>query len=108
MTRKHFCIRLLVDFLIACTTLGGAYIFSRLLWSDGGTIVDAFLLLIFTLLYLWLSISFWIATLGLVLCLVSRSPSVAASEGRGTMDEGRASSIEYRASSIHFTSNQSR
>jgi membrane glycosyltransferase len=75
MMTKRFWVRLLLNLLIAGTTLGGAYMFSRLLWSDGGTVMDVVLLLIFTLLYLWLSIAFWIATLGLILSLFDGTPA---------------------------------
>lgn len=76
----HSWVRLLVGFLIVGTTLGGTFMFGRLLWSDGGTVVDMLLLLIFALLYLWLSIAFWIGTLGFVLCL---APRAWPRQGRG-------------------------
>lgn len=66
--KPHFSwVRFLVGLLIAGTAFGGAFMFARLLWSDGVSLLDVLLLLVFALLYLWLSVAFWIATLGLLL-----------------------------------------
>jgi membrane glycosyltransferase len=71
----HFWIRLLFTSLILGTTGAGTYLFARLVWTRGLTFPGAIMLVIFALLYFWLSIAFWMATLGMILCLLSRKPS---------------------------------
>lgn len=70
----HVWVRLVVASLIAVTTAVGVYMFAGFLWSDGGSLLDVLLLSIFAALYLWLAIAFWLATLGLILCLFSKKP----------------------------------
>lgn len=67
--------------LIALTLLSGAVgagAFGSLLWSDTATdLLDWPLLAVFTLLFLFVAFSFWMATLGLFDCLGDEAPPAA-------------------------------
>jgi membrane glycosyltransferase len=71
----HFWIRLLFTSLILATTGIGTYMFARLALAHGATFLSISMLIIFAMLYFWLAIAFWMATLGLFLSLLSRTAS---------------------------------
>ena len=52
--------------LSALTAAAGAILFARILETDGWGPLDGLLLLLFFVLYLWISLGFWIATFGFV------------------------------------------
>lgn len=72
VSRTRTAVRYLLAALSLVTTLAGSYVFAALLWSHGGGVLHLLLFALFVVLFLWISFSFWTATLGFVKCL-SRS-----------------------------------
>ncbi len=63
-------VRWLLAVLVSITTGGASYVFWSLVWSGTGHILDGALVASFGLLFLLLSMWFWIATFGFVQCLL--------------------------------------
>jgi membrane glycosyltransferase len=55
--------------LVALTTAAGAAVFQDVLLRDGAQLADAPLFLVFTVLHLWVTWSFWVATIGAAVSL---------------------------------------
>lgn len=74
-------------FLAALTTAAGGALFVRVLGADGWGPIDFLLLVLFLILYYWISVGFWTATLGLVSHLrkrerpPARGPEPPSNEG---------------------------
>lgn len=67
--------------LSLATAMAGSVVFARLLSAGGWGIVSLLLILLFAVLYFWISIGFWTATLGFVWRLVHPEPSDTEAEG---------------------------
>lgn len=69
--------------LSGLTTALGAFVFSKLLGSDGWGPIDVLLWLLFTVLYFWISLGFWTATFGFAWSLFeSEKPMARRAAGR--------------------------
>ena len=75
--------RALIAGLTLLTTAGGAWIFARGLAADDVGLLAIPLFGIFVVLFLWISLSFWLATVGFVRRLRGQSTSCAAPAPEG-------------------------
>ena len=66
--------RLVLIALVTATTAAAAYSFIDLLWSDGGGVLDGIVAALFVLLFVWITIGFWTATLGFLQCIRKYDP----------------------------------
>jgi membrane glycosyltransferase len=73
--------------LVAVSTSVGAGAFHLVLAQDGGQALDVVLLLLFTILFLWICVSFWTAALGAVEAFRLRSTDAAGGVAPATADE---------------------
>ncbi len=91
MDRRVFLARLLLAALSVGSTAAASVLFSDMLGEDGWSLVDFPLTALFSILFLWTSLSFWSATFGFLHRLRSpvRRPSPAATGSAGGAGPGR-------------------
>lgn len=74
--------------LVLLTTLGAMILLSASFQAGGIRALELLMLVLYAILILWISASFWTATLGFLLLLRGRDPYAIANAGRAPVAEG--------------------
>lgn len=68
--------------LAVATALAGSIAFAQLVTAGGWSVVSVLLILLFAVLYFWISVGFWTATFGFVWRLACGEPTLVGTEKR--------------------------
>jgi membrane glycosyltransferase len=72
--QRYLLPRLVLILLTAATTAAATWIFVDLFGADGFSFLDGVLVVLFVVLFVWISLSFWTATMGFIQCVRKYDP----------------------------------
>jgi len=84
MPRGHAIRRLVFLSLVAITTLAALGLLASVFQPGGISPLKLFLLVLYAILFAWICVSFWTATIGFVICLIRRDRYAISATGEQT------------------------
>ncbi len=71
---RYLLPRIILTLLTAATTVAAVWVFVELFAADGFSVLDGVLTALFVILFIWISLSFWTATMGFIQCVRKYDP----------------------------------